>query len=418
MTKNLGLINQRLMSYCPAYILTGPWQDLEVPADIRRLPDDPVAVISALQQEFSAAELQEAGVAVLGEDMDIHPNPALCVEGGMLVALRKTAEGNPFEVIAGQTILSGRTIPVCASLQDGRVRKMIKATKENVLFVAMTPADLAVLMSLGLPATLTTGLATLSHNSLEQFKKAIGINPPKPVYPGGPAYYEDEIGKERPINLLLVRCRLATLALEPPTVFADIASHLGDVEKYLDVPLDQVCVWRPPQETLKGFGFCMEHAGAKKAKAAILASVEQHAGQLIVQREQNNSSKSLAEAIETIEQLRSKPRRDPEDERRAWADVARILERESITPLRKAAKQSIDPIERGYLDLATMNGEILFPQLVRLMLKTRAQGKSNNPGGPVALPDAEFRQVMQMVDRQHKFLKSNADFLKNPFRRW
>jgi hypothetical protein len=49
-----------------------------------------------------------------------------------------------------------------------------------VLFAATTSADLAVLMSLEIPATLTSGLADLAGDYLQQVQEAFQLYPPKP----------------------------------------------------------------------------------------------------------------------------------------------------------------------------------------------------------------------------------------------
>ena len=415
--KDFGLIYKRLLSHCPPYSHGEPWQELPAPDDIGRLPANPDPMISDLRQEFSDAQLLEAGVIVMDETMAIQPNTMLCEADGLVIALRNAPEDNPYEVFTNQGTLSGRMLPVCASLRDSRVRKMIQATKENVLFATTTTVELAVFTSLQIPATLNTGLANLGGDYLQQVQEDFQLNPPKPKY-GIFDGDDEEEKKEKAPDLLLVGCRLADLSLEKPEGLAKIASHLAGVEEHLDVPLDSFYMWRPSIEEMKRFEFCITHAGFQRARAAILASVESSTVQLIVHRRTDESPKNLAEALEKLRSLRSRPKRDSEDERRAWEQIQRLIQTESVAPLQEAAADIVDPIEREFWRLAAMNGQILYPQFTRLILKSNTEPKNTSPGGLIAFPDMALRQVMQLMERQQKFLKNIADYQKNPFRRW
>ena len=119
--KDFGSIYEPVLAHCLPYSHEEPWHDFLVPDDIRRLPASPDAMIADLREEFSDAQLQEAGVIAMDENVVIQPNPLLCEEGGLVIAMRKTPEAKPFELQVNERILSGRTLPVCAAMQDGGV---------------------------------------------------------------------------------------------------------------------------------------------------------------------------------------------------------------------------------------------------------------------------------------------------------
>ena len=266
---------------------------------------------------------------------------------------------------------------------------------------------------------MATGLAELDGDFLAQVETVFHLVPPAAPIPGGFVYYEDEEErKKKATELMLVGCRLAKLEPEDPAVFSATAAHLAKVEEYLGVPFDQFFTWFPSERDLEWFNFRVKHAGSQKTRDAILKSIDSNAVQLICPPPVDNTPKSLADAIQRIKSLQSRRNRDPEEERGAWGDLQQMIQKDSISPLQKAAAKSIDPIERNYWGLAVMNGQLLFPQFSRLIANSTTEGKRGILGRPIALPDEEFRQVMQLVDRQQKILKNLADYQKNPFRRW
>ena len=89
-TKDFGAIYEQTLSLCPPYQLSGPWQTVPVPADIRRPPEDPAAVVAELQAKYPHAVLLESGVAATGTDGGVVLEPALCDAGTAIIGLRKT----------------------------------------------------------------------------------------------------------------------------------------------------------------------------------------------------------------------------------------------------------------------------------------------------------------------------------------
>ena len=153
----------------------------------------------------------------------------------------------------------------------------------------------------------------------------------------------------------------------------------------------------------------------------ILESIDSSTGQLIASRQSNqdDSPRNLEEAIQRFSHLRSKPRRNFDDERLAWEDIEHLIKRDSIAPLQQAAERSRgSQSQRDFWGLAMMNGQILYPQLARLILKSNTENKNTSPGRLTAFSDMEFRQVMQLTERQRKLLNDIADYQKNPTRRW
>lgn len=421
---DFGPIYQRLLTHCAPYHHDGLWQDLPVPEDIRCLPATPDAMINDLRQQFSDAQLLEAGVVVMEENVAVQPDPMLCEEDGLIVALRREDKQDPFELLTRQGILSGRMLPVCASLRDGRVQELIQATGDNLLCAATSMPDLALLMSLDLPATLAFGLAELGGNHLRQVQEDFKLYPPQPTVRNGLIHHDDEDEdkkeneKEKPLDLILIGWRLAALVPQELPLVGQIASHLAKVEEYLRVPCEQFCKWQPTEQDLKRIEFAMQHAGLETTWAAILESIDSSTVEIIPARQAASPPADLAQEMQRIKEQKAAPCRDVDEQRRTWQAVLGVIHDESIARLQEAAQCGKDPIERDLSRLVAINGAILYPQLIRLAMKSTADTKHGSPGSLVAFPDKEFRQAMELVDRQQKLLKSLADYQKNPFRAW
>ncbi|MCY2994863.1 MAG: hypothetical protein NTY19_44430 [Planctomycetota bacterium] len=296
------------------------------------------------------------------------------------------------------------------------MRKMIAATGGKFLCAAAKAVEAAILLSLGIPATVTAGLGKLGGSHLDQVKQDFQLDWEPPKSRCGIVYDELEgsQGQAMP-DLVLVGCRLAEMSLQEPEGFSEIVSHLTGVERYLDVVLDRFTVWRPSTEAMKQIAFCREHADRRQVRLAILGSMEVSTEQLVAPRQSRELPKDLDEAIQKLLSLRSRPTTNVEDKRRAWDDIQRLIARGSIGPLRQAAKDAKDPLERNLWALAEMNGELLFPQLVRLLLQSRQEPGRGSPGRLVAYPDKEFRQLMEAMERQRRILKDISERKKNPF---
>ena len=127
--KDFRPIYKRVVSHCQPFSHGGPWQKLPVLGGICRSPADPTAVISDLQQQFSQADLVEAGVLVVDETIGVQLDLVLSDQHTIIIPLRRTPTEGPFDLLTDHGTLSGRRPPICASLRDGRVVKLIEATK-------------------------------------------------------------------------------------------------------------------------------------------------------------------------------------------------------------------------------------------------------------------------------------------------
>jgi hypothetical protein len=414
---NLGNILTSFLELCPEFVHEGLWETLPVSGDIRRPPPDPAAVVSELQQQYSQADLVKAGVLVMNSPESVELNFQLCDPETLIIALRKTDNAAPHELLTNQGTLSARELPICACLRDGRIQKQVSATKENVLFVADSTHDMAVLLSLELPATISSGLAHLGEPYLEQVRERFQLYPPPPKSRGGIIYHEDE-QKQPPPDLLFAGFVLAPLSAHEPPDLVDIASHLADVEEHLQVPLDRFYLWSPNKKKIEGIVFQMEYASPEKVRTAILDDIEDSTRQLTAPRNSNDMPKDLPTAIKQMAGRLCDRQRDQDWERRAWDNIQRLLETSSIASMFKAAEDAENPIEKNLWMMAATNGHVGYPQALQMVFQAIRDTREHGPAQVSVLPREAFQQQIQRNAQQLKIFKEIRECRKNSYRAW
>jgi len=434
--KDFRPIYEHLFRHCAPFCHDGPWQELIAPGDIRRAPEEPAEVINDLRQQFSDIDLQEAGVCRMDETLAVQLDPALCDPDAVVIALRRKPKDDPFDVMTEHGMLSGKHLPVCASLSDGSVRAMISKTQEKILLATLSPIDVAVLLSLKIPATLATGLRQLEGVYLQQVRKRFDLR--KTPHAGGIIDQAEEMqkkGNQSP-SLVLTGCSLAEMSCEEPTNGSAIVSHLSHVERYLDVPLDRFYIWRPTETEMRTIEFRMKYVGPTDTRAAILGSIENSTGQLIEPAGPlDGLPKDLPTAIRQLAQHRGPSTNDPmwdwgrpyremlrkKDEewvQKAWENIQRLIGKSCIDSMLKRAQSSEDVVERNLWMIAGLNGQVSYSQAMQMLLTAIRVAKDSRPGKPMVFPEVEFRQWMDTIDRELKVLKEIRECRQSPFRRW
>ena len=391
---------------------------LQVSDEIRRPPDDPAAVAAELSTKHTEDELVKAHVLVPDPTDNLQLNPSLCQADTAIITLREREELDPFDLLTDSGTLTGRLLPVCASLRDGRIREMIKRAQENVLCVSSNSADVALLLSQNVPATFDAGLAQLGGVYLEQMRKDYKLDPSKREHPIGIIEDGDDQGDTEVLpDIICLGWSLASLSAESPPGLSDVVAHLTAVEDHLELCMDRLCCWQPEQKEIEQIAFCLDYGELKDVTGAIVESIRISSGQLIAPATTpEESPKDMAEAIEVFQRLRSRPERDREAERQAWKKLHALIEKGSIKPLFAAMEASKDPIERSHWLMAAMNAGVLYPQCARLLLRMTARAEI--PGKLAAYPEPEFRQLMQATDRQRKIFKDIIEYRKDPLGNW
>jgi hypothetical protein len=186
-------IYQGIFDFCGALSLPAPWDFLAVDADCRGPISQPPTVLAALQKTFSDDQLVATGVAErVAEGLRL--NPVLTNSEGAIVALRAEKAGKPFELLTVSGTLSGRDIPIFASMEDARTKELIASG--NGLYVVSSIRDVALLRSARLAAATASGLGNLSPDALQKLGEKLGDGP-HPSYLAMVKAMEEELAAER-----------------------------------------------------------------------------------------------------------------------------------------------------------------------------------------------------------------------------
>ena len=430
--KDFRPIYNQLFNLLPPYTLPAPWQDVPVPDSIRGPIANPVAPLADLLAVHPQADLVEANVLVHASDEKTEFNAALCQEGAAVIALRNAEGQDPFDLLAGGVMLSGRMLPMCASLRDGRVQKMIETSDEPVLCLCPSSADVALLLSLDIPATFDTGLAELGGTNLKQVWKDFQFDPPHvSTIDALLMDTEEDTPKKgnKPPALVYMACSLAKLSTEPGPGLAEVIAHLAALERHMGICMDPFYSFQPPKEYIESIAFRLKFADLDSVKLAIRDELDD-VKHLVPPPKTADASdglpQNILEAMEALKRHWSNPQRENGIERarwektlrRIWEHIDQLIEERSITPLLEALHTCDDPVEANFWQMAALTGRMLYPQQVRLALKLSVCEQRTPPDQLRLYPEKEFKQVMQLTEQQRKNFKSIGDHRKNPPPRW
>ncbi len=121
-----------------------------------------------------------------------NPNPIL--------ALRATAEGQPFDLLTDLGT-ARRRLPLYAAVQEHFVAEGIK--ERGFLLATFSFQDLLALRAVGMPTALALGLEQFTPDSLQQFRSIFGVTGPNHIAatsdglemsssPSSPSMYESD----------------------------------------------------------------------------------------------------------------------------------------------------------------------------------------------------------------------------------
>jgi len=154
-------------------------------------------------------------------------DPALYRRGAIL-AFRKNRDEKPFALLGRYGLLAGPGTPITAALDDARTVAGIQET--GVLIACFDVLETALLRSLGLPATLLTGLVQPDLDGLQRLARLFGSDDPRV----DPQQSSTNLASQQtggsladPPRLALMGWSPRSLSTEPPPLLCKLASSLG-----------------------------------------------------------------------------------------------------------------------------------------------------------------------------------------------
>jgi hypothetical protein len=283
-------------------------------------------------------------------------------------------------------------------LQDDALQTLFERSP-GVVCAACTSADVALLLSLGIPATLASGLAQLGGRHLDKVCQTyrLGKFAPQP----GVEYLNDW----RTSHVVLLGWSLATLTRDEPRGLAEIVAHFGDIERYLEICLERFCLWVPSQEEFDKFLYRLKYANAKEAGAAIKDCLKSCKRKLVPRWTLEDVPKDLAAALRWLgTPVSSDGKRCSGGE--AWSCFEQMFDNKCIAPWLEELEGTEDAVERNLLMLGATTGGMAHMQAVRMFTKLRAHLKNNGTRGECLVPKEEFQQYIRSVELMLKTMNA------------
>jgi hypothetical protein len=134
-------------------------------------------VLAVLRQQFSEQALIAAGILEQTTAGELLLNTGLCHECGAVIALRRTLDGAPFDLLTRTGMLSGSCAALAAVHDAATVRAM---RDDHVLFATAAIEDAAILRTFGLATTTVAGLTRLSIRRQRRMAQVFGDEPATP----------------------------------------------------------------------------------------------------------------------------------------------------------------------------------------------------------------------------------------------
>ena len=415
-TDERSAIYQRVIDHCRPYRYTNLWSRLKVQCDLWELADTGQMLMD-LEKEFGRAAIIDAGVAVQDHDGSLQFNRGGPEFSTILCPLRKEQGSNPFDLVTADGCLSGR-LPVCAALEDARMRTAIRKAYDAILAV-FSLADLAVLRLASLPVMLASGLPMLGGQALDEFCQAFRIRYEngRPRYPaktsnlaGGSKRTTDQDktdgASKTPVQDPLHRCDLVVVGWSParlttqnPEELNEFVAHFRRIEQHFRLALNNVYLWQPTPKDVEGITFCAKHGQRKDLRAALKNSIDESACELTWLPNQASVPKNLATTVALLQEATLDAADDRDTEARLWADYQGKINDELVRPLTEQAAASKEPAEKALLMAMAGISQLAHPHAMSIAAKVAKSLKKTTLSKVGPLPENELRQLLSMSDR-------------------
>jgi hypothetical protein len=136
-----------------------------------------VRVANELRACFAEEVLARAGIIEVNAPHGVRLASSQRHRAGAIVALRDKFDAPPFELLTAKGLLGDDRRPLLSALWDERTRR--RAAESGVLLAAGTILQLALLIAIGLPAMLGSGLHRLSLDDFRLLDATCGEGLPQ-----------------------------------------------------------------------------------------------------------------------------------------------------------------------------------------------------------------------------------------------
>jgi hypothetical protein len=252
---------------CAPVPLPAPLARLPAGRQALRLASEPEELFRQLQARYSAELLIESRVAErIADGAELRLHPALAADH-MFLPLWKHDNGEPFDLLIAGGCLSARRLPITAVIHEQATRRQLR---DRPLLLCSDLIDAGIFRALGMPATTTAGLTTLSQRQLSVLTRIFGWK--RGLLNENHDQFETT-NRVRLSKLVLVGWQPHCWSAEAPSELAQLAAFLKQLRLELQIGLPEVLVWRPPCETLDSLCFVASRGSHRELRARMTRSI-------------------------------------------------------------------------------------------------------------------------------------------------
>ena len=332
------------------YTLPGPWGRFECLTGFFQLRQDPSLLLASLRATFSGELLEQSGANVRNDKGELELHRSLAQSDTILFALQEKVDSRPFDLWAGGTSI-GRLLPALAVFRDYRASPLL-AQPYSRLFAVSSMPDMAVLMSIGMPAAISEGLDRFSGSQIDSYCQRFGIERrvSEEILGACCADSSTEVSEQLKCpSLTLVAWSIARLELDQPPQLLEIQEHFVRLSDEMGIQFDFEDIWIPTGADVDRLKFVLENGDFFDISKAVFASLDDESTFLVplacAAQAARPTPQSYPEALQTWELLL---RQSASSERlkQAWDQLLALHERDVIAPLMRGAIEAADPRER------------------------------------------------------------------------
>ncbi len=385
------------------FTLSGAWGRFTCLNGFFRLRQDPSQLFDGLRESFSAEHLLGSGVVVTSDNGTLALHPKLAIRDSILFAPREAPDHRPFDIWADGTSL-GRLWPALTVFRDYRAAALL-ARRNSRLLVAFSMADVAILLSLGIPATLPDGLDRFFGRQLDLYCRRFGIQ----RHVADQALEEWFLdlsaaaneGPQSGPSLTLVGWSIAGLELARPPELAAIQDHFARIDHQMGIRFVEEQIWTATNDDIERLRFALAHGDYFDLVRVFADSVDDRSTELVpiasATPVTHPAPQSYAEARLNWE-TSQKQSASSEQRKQAWDHLHDFHERDVITPLWRMAMEATDALDRARI-LAVIDLSRLAHSQALIM--TAQLEKSFREGGTcvTTVPKEAFQQFVLLIDR-------------------
>lgn len=387
---------------------------MPVGAEVYRGPQYPAASLSRMCEEFTEAELLAAGIAWQTDcGAGLLPAPGWSRPGSLLLALRRSPEEQPFDILTECGALAGGPA-LFASVEDAATMAAVD-NKHGFLLIAGSINDVAVLRAAGLPVTLANGILPLDRPKLDDFMRAqffrrqsdidddladkardlqsdelaAGYADTAAALPGrdgGGSFSGDAI--YAPQELIFVAWSPHELSLQEPPCLELIRNAFRALGLHLGLDVSELYQWAPTSQELETLRFSLEFGETKRVQHLLRQSLDENSVDLIdAEKADEVARQSFEVALADLQQAVTEFTPTQSSQRRLQAALDgyfKAVERDFLEPLQSQALSCRSPIRRNlHLAAAEICRQIYrdsyWPRTVADLLQNKRNTRDRRP---------------------------------------